>query len=155
MLVSGLLACAMAPAADSGRAALEAAIHRWTQAVNARDVATLAATMTEDVELSSDSTTVTGRDASIRALGEGMTGGKLVATTREIAIVDGVAWHVVGLARRQKNGDVLAQGQALEIWQRVEGQWRLHRRMVADARTPDVSLTRPPPDEPVLDRPEK
>ena len=153
-LLSGLLACATA-AADSERAALEAAIHRWTQAVNAQDVATLAVTMTEDVELSSDSTTVTGRDASIRALREGVTRGKLVATSREITIVDGVAWHVVGLARTQKNGDVLAQGQALEIWKCVKGEWLLHRRMLAQSSAPEVSLTRPSPDEPVLDRPTK
>ena len=36
---------------NSDPLALEAAIHRWTTAVNARDVNALNATMTEDVEL--------------------------------------------------------------------------------------------------------
>ena len=51
LLVSGLLACTKAPAADPERVALEAAIHRWMMAVNAQDVDALNATMTEDVEL--------------------------------------------------------------------------------------------------------
>ena len=51
LLVGGLLACTKALAAGSERVALEAAIHRWMTAVNAQDVSTLAATMTEDVEL--------------------------------------------------------------------------------------------------------
>ena len=52
LLLSGLLACTKAPAAqDTDRVALEAAIHRWMTAVNAQDVDTLTRTMTEDVEL--------------------------------------------------------------------------------------------------------
>ena len=41
LLMSGLLACAKAPAANPERVALEAAIHRWVTAVNAQDVDTL------------------------------------------------------------------------------------------------------------------
>jgi hypothetical protein len=48
---------------------------------------------------------------------------------------------------------VHAQGQALEIWKRVDGEWKLHRRMVTGAGTPEDLLTRPRSDEPVLDRP--
>ena len=54
LLLSGLLACTKAPAADSERVALEAAIHRWMTAVNAQDVDALTVTMTEDVELLDD-----------------------------------------------------------------------------------------------------
>ena len=64
LLVSGLLASTSALAAqDPDRVALEAAIHRWTTAVNAQDVDALNATMTEDVELLDETATVTGRDA--------------------------------------------------------------------------------------------
>lgn len=152
-LLIGLLACTGTPAADSERVALETAIHRWMTAVNAQDSATLAATMTGDVEMIDSTSTVTGRDAAIRALRDAAAQGTLVGTSRELTIAGDVAWHVVGIARTRKNGDVLAGGQVLEIWKRVDGQWRLHRRMtsVPDA-TADL-LTRPSTKEPVLDRP--
>jgi ketosteroid isomerase-like protein len=153
LLVSGLLACTLVLAADPERVALEAAINRWTTAVNAQDVDTLTKTMTEDVELLDTTATVTGRDAAIRALREVVTRGQLVATSREITIAQDVAWRVVGYAQTQKNGDVHARGQALEIWKRVKGEWQLHRQMAAGILTPAVSLTRPSTTEPVLDRP--
>jgi ketosteroid isomerase-like protein len=156
LLVSGLLACTLALATqDSDREALEASIHRWMAAVNAEDVDTLSRTMTEDVELLGNTTAVTGRDAVIRALREVVTRGRLVATSREITIVNDVAWQVVGLTQTQKNGDVHARGQALEIWKRVQGDWKLHRRMEAGVLTPGDALTRPSTSEPVLDRPRK
>ena len=147
-----LLASAIALAADSERVALEAAIHRWTTAVNAQDLDALNATMTEDVELLDNTVTVTGRDAAIRALREVATRGQLVATSREITIADDIAWRVVGLAQTEKNGDVHARGQALEIWKRVKGKWKLHRQMAAAFIAPMDSLSRPSPSEPVLDR---
>src|SRR6185295_9004104 len=107
-------------------------IHRWVAAVNAQDVATLASTMTGDVELLDEATTVSGRDAALRTLREIAARGQLTATTREITINGDVAWHVVGLAQTQKNGDVHALGQALEIWKHENGEWKLHRRMTTD-----------------------
>jgi ketosteroid isomerase-like protein len=120
-------------------------------AVNARDTATLTSTMTEDVELLDDAATVKGRAAAIHALGELATRGRLVGTTREITIANDIAWHVVGLAQTQKNGDVHALGQALEIWKRVNREWKLHRRMTTGVVTPGDLLTRPSTREPVLD----
>jgi ketosteroid isomerase-like protein len=150
-LIGGLLACASAFSADPGRSALEAAIHRWTSAVNARDVATLETSMTMDVELSDGASTATGRDAALRALGELATRGQLVATTREITIANDIGWHVVALTQTRKNGDVQARGQALEIWKRVDREWKLHRRMMASVAGPGVLLERPSTHEPVLD----
>ena len=152
LLASGLLACTKAPAADSERVALGTAIHRWMAAVNAQDVATLTATMTEDVELLDANGTVRGREAAIRSLSD-VSRGQLGAVTLEIKIANDVAWHISGLTQTQKNGDVQGQGQALEIWKRVKGEWKLHRRMVTGVVTPGVSLTRPSTNEPVLDRP--
>jgi len=153
LLLSGLLACTKAPAADPERVALEAAIQRWVTAVNAHDVNTLTTTMTEDVELLDENAKVTGRDAAIQALREVSMRGQLIATSREITIANDVAWHVVGFTQTQKNGDVHARGQALEIWKRVKGEWKLHRQMAAELITPADSLTRPSTKEPVLDRP--
>jgi ketosteroid isomerase-like protein len=153
LLVNGLLACTRTPAASESRIALEAAIQRWTTAVNAQDAATLNATMTDDVVLSDDTATLTGRDAVIRALRDVVARGKLVATTREITLSDDAARHVVALTRTQKNGDVQALGQALELWKRVNGEWKLHRRTVTGASPSEELLTRPSTKEPVLDRP--
>jgi len=153
LLLSGLLACTKAPAADPERVALEAASHRWTTAVNAQDVNALNATMTEGVELLDENVAVTGRDAVIRALRDVATRGKLVATSREITIANDIAWHVVAFTQTQKNGDVHARGQALEIWKRVNGAWKLHKQMAAGVMTPTDLLMRPPPNESVLDRP--
>jgi ketosteroid isomerase-like protein len=153
LLVTALLACTIAPAADSKRDALEAAIHRWITAVNAQDVATLTTTMTEDVELLDNATTVAGRNAAIHALREAAARGQLVATNREMTIAHDIAWRVVGFTQIHKNGDVHARGQALEIWKRVNGEWKLHRQMAAGVISPANSLTRPPTSEPGLDRP--
>src|SRR5262245_13024529 len=135
LLVVSLMACAKAPASDSDRDALAAAIHRWTAAVDAQDVVTLTATMTDDDELLDEVAVVRGRAAAIRALID-TTHGKLGAVTREITIANDVAWHEVGLAQTQKNGDVRGAGLALEIWKREKGEWKLHRRMTTGVVEP-------------------
>ncbi len=153
LVVSCLLASTIALAAEEPRVALEAAIHRWTTAVNAQDVDALNATMTEDVELlDANVSTVTGRDAAIRALREMATRGKIDATSREITIANNVAWRVGGLTQSRKNGDVYALGHTLEIWKRVKWKWKLHRQMAAGVIAPKDLLSRPSLSEPVLDR---
>jgi hypothetical protein len=84
LLVSGLLACTRSSAADPERVALEA-----------QDVNALNASMTEDVELLDDATTVTGRDAVIRALRDVATRGKLVATSGEARAAATIARRVI------------------------------------------------------------
>jgi ketosteroid isomerase-like protein len=148
-----LLACERTPAQDPQRLALEGAIQRWTKAVNAQDLATLKATMTEDIELSDGDSTVTGSDAAMSALRELVSRGKLVVATREITMAGDIGWHVAGLAQSRKSGVLLARGQVLEIWKRVNGEWRLHRRMATGTPVTDIPLTRPSPNEPVLDQP--
>lgn len=157
MLANGLFASAAALAGlDSDRVALEATIQLWVKAVNAQDATALTNTMTEDVELlDASAATVKGRTAVVRTLRAAATRGRLVATSREITIANDVAWHVVGLAQVQKNGDVHARGQALEIWKRVQGKWKLHRRMAAGNLPPSGPLTRPSTSEPMLDGPGK
>jgi ketosteroid isomerase-like protein len=147
-----LLLSAVAFAGDPERAALEAAMHQWTMAVNSQDVNTLNATMTGDVHLMDETVSVTGRDAAIRTLREVAARGQLVATTREITIAKDVAWRVGGFTQSRKNGDVHALGQTLEIWKREQGKWKLHRQMAPGLLAPKDFLTRPRLDEPVLDR---
>jgi ketosteroid isomerase-like protein len=152
-VVSCLLASTCTLAADSGRVALEAAMQRWTAAVNAQDADALNATMTEDVELMDDTATVTGRAAAIRALRQVAMRGQLVATSREITIANNFAWRMGGLTQTQGSGDVHALGQTLEIWERVKGNWKLRRQMAVGLIAPKDLLSRPSPGEPVLDRP--
>jgi ketosteroid isomerase-like protein len=118
-----------------------------------QDAATLARTMTADVEFLDDTSTVTGRDAVIRVLREDVRHGQLVETTREITIAGDCAWHIVALVQTHNNGDLQARGQALEIWKRVNGAWQLHRRMIAGSATAGGLLKRPSTSEPILDRP--
>jgi len=154
VLIGSLPGIARAESGVSDRAALETALQRWLVAVNAQDSAALTATMTDDVELSNEVGTVAGRDAAIRALREFAARGRLVATTRELTIAGDLAWHVVGLMQTTRRGDSRAAGQALEIWQRRDGLWQLHRRMAAGASRGDL-LKRPTTKEPVLDRPDR
>jgi ketosteroid isomerase-like protein len=154
LMVSGLLADTMALAADSQRVALEATTRRWTTAVNTQDVDTLRRTMTEDVRLLDGQATVTGRDAAIRALREIVARGQVIVTNSELEIAGDVACRVVRLAQTQENGDVHARGQALEIWKRVKGEWKLHTQMAPQLISPAISLTRPSTSEPVLDQPQ-
>lgn len=150
-LAGGLLACAATPAKDPARAALEASIARHEAAIAAGDVNALNATLTDDVELLDGGSSVAGRGRAARKL---LASGayRLRAASREIVIAGDLAWRIVGLTRSEKNGIVEARGQALEIWKRIAGEWRLHRRLVADANMPDIPLTRPPADQPVLDK---
>jgi len=64
----------------------------------------------------------------------------------------GFAWHVVRFSQIQKNGDVHARGRALEIWQRIDGEWKMHRLMAPGVISPSEPLNRPSTDEPALDR---
>ena len=153
LVVSCLLVSTAALAGDPERVALDAAIQRWTTAVNAQDVEALKATMTEDVELLDELTMVTGREAAVGALRDVANRGKLGATNREITIASPLAWRVAAFTQTQKGGDVHARGQALEIWKCVKGQWKLHRQMSAGLISPVDLLFRPSTKEPVLDRP--
>lgn len=155
VLMSCLLGSTIALAAqDPDRIALEAAMQRWMTAVNARDVRSLAATMTEDVRLlDASAPEVAGRDAAIGALRDVANRGRLIATNAEITIARDVAWRVVALTQTHADGVVHARGQSLEIWKRVRGEWKLHRQMAAGIIAPADWLTRPSTGEPVLDQP--
>lgn len=154
MLLLGGLPGSMALASDSQRITLEKAVTGWVSAVNSQHENAVSRFMTDDVELlDSNAATVKGRDAATRTLREVGARGRLLATTREIRMANDVAWRLVTFSQIQKNGDVQARGQALEIWMRVNGRWQLHRQMSAGFLEPTNALTRPSVDEPVLDRP--
>jgi ketosteroid isomerase-like protein len=137
------------------RVALEAAAQAWSKAFNARDTDALAALATQDIVLmDSNATRVSGREAARGALRQAFaTAGQITTTTKEAVIVGDVAWRIGALARTPSSGDEESRGQSLEIWKRVNGQWRLHRQMSSNLLAQSQLLPRPPLAEPVLDKP--
>jgi ketosteroid isomerase-like protein len=136
------------------RSALEAAAQAWSKAFNARDADALAALATQDIVLmDSNATRVSGREAARGALQQAFTStGQITTTTKEAVIVGDVAWRIGALASKLPNGAVESRGQSLEIWQRVNGQWRLHRQMSSNLLARPGHLPRPPLSEPVLEK---
>jgi ketosteroid isomerase-like protein len=147
MAIAGLALIGVAPLAlateSADRAAIEAAAQAWAKAFNARDPNALLALASEDlIVLDANNPPMTGaraREALKKALGAAQ--GQLTSTSKEIVITGDMAWRIAAFG----------QGQALEIWRRVGGQWRLHRQMSANVLTQPKLL--PAPTEPVLDRP--
>jgi ketosteroid isomerase-like protein len=145
--IAALAAIAFAPLAlateSTDRAAIEAAAQAWAKAFNARDPNALLALATEDlIVLDANHPAMTGaraREAWKKALGAAQR--PLISTSKEIVIDGDVAWRIAALG----------EGQALEIWKRVAGQWKIHRQMSSNVLTPPK--LRSPPSEPVLDRP--
>lgn len=148
MAIAALAAIALVPLTfatePSDRAAIEAAAQAWVKAFNAGDTKALLALATADlVVLDANQPPMTGpraREAWMKSVVAAR--GQLTSTSKEIEIAGDVAWRIAALGR----------GQVLEIWQRVGGQWKIHRQMSSNVLTPSNLL--PPPSEPVLDRPE-
>jgi ketosteroid isomerase-like protein len=128
---------------SSDRVAIEAAAQAWAKAFNARDPNALLAVATEDlIVLDANGPPMSGaraREAWKKALGASP--GKIVSVSKEIVVAGDVAWRIAALG----------QGQALEIWKRVGGEWKIHRQMSSNVLARSNLL--PVPTEPVLDRP--
>jgi ketosteroid isomerase-like protein len=128
---------------SSDRASIEAAAQAWVKAFNARDAKALLTVATDDLVLIDSSgppmSGARAREGWKKAMGASQ--GQLTSVTKEIVIAGDVAWRIAALK----------QGQALEIWQRVGGEWKIHRQMSANLLT--QSNVSQPPSEPVLDRP--
>jgi ketosteroid isomerase-like protein len=138
------------------RAALEAATQAWIKAFNARDADALAALTTEDVVLLDPTLPpVSGREAARGAWQQalGAAKGQVTNATKEAVIAGDVAWRIGALAHKLPNGEVVSRGQSLEIWKRVNGQWKIHRQMSSTILAQPKLLPRPIPSEPVLDTP--
>lgn len=131
----------------SDRQAIEAAAQAWVKAFNARDADALLALATDDlILLSSNPSPATGqraREVWKRTLG--VTQGPITSMSKEIVVARDVAWRISVLT------DAKTRAQVLEIWTRVEGQWKIHRQM-SSAVISQSNLV-PTPTEPVLDRP--
>jgi ketosteroid isomerase-like protein len=138
------------------RQAIEAAAQSWTKAFNARNVDQLLELATEDVVLmGAQAPPVSGRKAAREQLARtvGTAKGQLSNATKEIVTAGDVAWRIAALAHELPGRQVKSQGQALEIWKRVQGEWRLHRQMSSGLLARPNFGRKPDPSEPVLDKP--
>jgi ketosteroid isomerase-like protein len=138
------------------RVALEAAAQAWTKAFNARDTGALLALVTHDVVLLDPGVApVSGKEAAREALAQalGAAQGEVTAATKEIVINGELAWRIGALTHKLPIGGAASHGQLLEIWKRVNGEWKLHRQMSSGILAQPKLLPRPLPSEPILDTP--
>ena len=137
--------------------ALEAASQAWVKAFNAHDMEALMKLSTEDVALIEPSAAVpVNGPKAVRAAWESASGsiqGRVASVTREVSVAGDIAWRTAVVTNKLPNGEVAARGQSLEIWKRVNGEWRLHRQMSAHVLTLPRLRPGPPPSQPALDAP--
>ncbi len=129
------------------RTAIEAAAQAWVKAFNARDIDGLMKLATDDlIVLSSNPSPATGaRAREVWKRSAGVSQLPIRSVSKEIVVAGEVAWRISALS------DATTQTQMLEIWQRVGGEWKIHRQM-SSAVIAHSNLA-PAPTEPVLDRP--
>lgn len=139
------------------RAALEAAAQAWATAFNACDAKAMAALATADVvSLEAHAPPASGREAVRAAWRQAASGAKtrIAIATKEMAITDGFAWKISALVYTAPGGGVVSRGHLLEIWRKVDGQWKIHRQMSSGELAGRPRLEpRPIPAEPILDKP--
>ncbi|MGH8204058.1 MAG: hypothetical protein ACREST_05565, partial [Steroidobacteraceae bacterium] len=76
---------------------------------------------------------------------------KVTAVNKETEIAGDIAWRIDAYTRKLPNGVVATAGQSLQIWKRIDGQWKIHRITTPDALAGPALRPRPAPNEPVLD----
>jgi uncharacterized protein (TIGR02246 family) len=156
LLVFGAFRCAIADEA-ADRQAIEAATQAWTKAFNSRNADGLLALTTEDVVLMGpDAPPISGRQAARAHLARavGTAKGQLTNVTKEIVTAGDVAWRIATLTHELPSRAIQSRGQALEIWKREQGGWRLHRQMSSGLLAQPKFGRKPDPSEPVLDKPD-
>jgi hypothetical protein len=67
-------------------------------------------------------------------------------------IAGSFAWRIAALTRKLPDGN-RQSSQSLEIWKRVDGEWKLHRQMSSNLLAEPGMAPRPMPSQPVLDKP--
>jgi ketosteroid isomerase-like protein len=158
MLLLSIVLAPVAFAEDSADLrALEAASQAWIKAFNAHDIDALMKLTTPDVALIEPTAAVpVNGPQAVRAAWENASGGiegHVASVTREVSVAGDLAWRTAVVTNKLPNGEVAARGQSLEIWKRVNGEWRLHRQMSANILTLPRLRPGPPPSRPALDAP--
>ena len=114
------------------RSALDSAQQAWVAAFNAHDADAMVALTTVDIVLlPPNAPPIRGREA-VRALWrQAASTAKVHATVtnEETVVIGEFAWSMGAFTHTLPNGVVVSRGKFLEIWQRVDGQWKIHRDM--------------------------
>jgi ketosteroid isomerase-like protein len=137
----------------STRAAIEAAAQAWTNAYNARDIDKMLDVATEGVVLMDPTLPpASGKAAAKEVLEQTMhtSQQQLTSTTKEIGISQDTAWRIATLGL--KGTTTQMSSQVMEVWQRVGGEWKLHRQLSSGVLARG-KLIRPRGSEPMLDTP--
>jgi uncharacterized protein (TIGR02246 family) len=124
------------PAAD--RAAIEAASTVWAESFNSGNAAGIAALHTADAVIyPPNAKPVSGKDA-IQAFWQGLidTGIKAELEVEEVSVGGDLASKVGAFKIITPSGEVADEGHFIEIWTRVEGEWRFHRDIWNSDRSP-------------------
>jgi ketosteroid isomerase-like protein len=128
----------MKPMDSSGDPAAEigAAARRFLRLFALNDVDGIAACYTEDAQmLPANMGTIHGREA-IRAAFK-FTGGRgdtLEFETQELDVHGTSAVEIGRYTRRRRDGSIFDLGKYIVIWQRVGGEWKLHRDMFSTSQ---------------------
>ncbi|MBM0108069.1 nuclear transport factor 2 family protein [Steroidobacter sp. S1-65] len=136
----------------SDRKSISSAAVEWARAFNSHDAAAFAALVTEDVlVLTGEAHRIDKPSLAAQSWlrAASLTHGEIKASDREIVITGDTAWRVGAIAYQRSNGS-WHKGQTLEIWKRTPAGWKLHRQMSSHLLEHTL---RPPPSEPVLDKP--
>jgi ketosteroid isomerase-like protein len=138
------------------RVALDSAQQAWIAAFNAHDADAMAALTTVDIVLlPPNALPVRGREA-VRAVWRQATStakAHATVTNEETVILGEFAWSMGAFTHTLPNGAIVSRGKFVEIWQRVDGQWKIHRDMFSSnaAAAKRKFAPVPRPSEPVQD----
>jgi uncharacterized protein (TIGR02246 family) len=139
------------------RAALEAASQAWAAAFNGRDADGMIALATPDVvAIEPNAAPASGRDAVRAAWSRAACAARsrMTIATKEIVVTGALAWKISAVTHTQPGGAVVGRSHLLEIWQKADGRWKIHRQLSSGELAGRPALQpRPVPPEPVLDKP--
>lgn len=134
------------PSGSQEGGAIVAQSRKWENALNARDIETLVGLYTSDARVMAPNAGMTSGAAGVRdAFGfmieAGWTGELRSLETR---MAGDIAYNV-GTYRLKAGNDQVDQGKFIEIWRKVNGEWRIasdiwNSDLPAAARTADVAM---------------
>jgi ketosteroid isomerase-like protein len=156
--VAGFVTLRVDAGAPAERVSLDRQARAWDDAFERRDAEAMVAMMTDDViVLPPNAPPVRGREAAAalwrRTLSRPQRA--LSVTIEETVIVDDYGWRLGQFFHTLPAGRVTGGGKFIEIWQRIDGEWKLHRDMFSSNEPLGVPPPTPLPSQPRLDTPEQ
>jgi len=153
LALTGLLACQPKERADTVNVAEEReAVHEasalWINAYNARSAGAIASVFTDDAWIiPPDTPAVIGQRAIRDFMDRVWTVNRLEYSIGETDLEitsPTTAWRAGRFEARSTAGGMSSNGSFVEIWQKVDGKWRIHRSIFNN----EALLAAPPPEGP-------